>query len=588
MVCLLVNAGNANAGMVGPARACEHGRIHPFRPGFDLPQDECVDEDASERLASGRRALGEGEWAAARACFEDAARSGGSAAEGLDGLAQTLFTQGDYAGAIERGEQAFAAYRARGDDVRAAMCARFVGYLYGVVHGNGAAAGGWMGRAVRLIEAAGDCAERARIELTRAVVAADPAARDRHLSAAVEIAQRYGDADIVFDAMSQRGLHLVAAGEVDAGMALLDEALAAVAAGEVRDVVSVGAMYCKMLHACEMTSDVRRATEWLGLADRFVERTNRIPISAICRTHYGGVLTAAGRWTDAERELLTSLELYDRSYRALRAAAVVRLAGLRVRQGRLAEAAELLVGAEHDSYAVRPQVELHLARGEAELAVARAERFLREHGESELSAPVLLLLVRAHLARADHDAAWAAAAQLHALAFGRSSDLLAALAEHAAGLVAAAGQESDAIGHLESALAAFGRFGLPLEEARARLDLAGLLAATRPALALTEARAALERFQQLSATRDADAAMSVLRRLGVRGHSAPRGGGLLTAREQEVLELLGNGLSNGDIATRLFVSRRTVEHHVSNILAKLGLGSRAEAAAYVARRPAGP
>ena len=112
---------------------------------------------------------------------------------------------------------------------------------------------------------------------------------------AVEIAQRCGATDLVLDALSQRGLHLVAAGEVDAGMALLDEALASVAAGEVRDVVSVGAMYCKMLHACELTCDVRRATDWLALADRFVERTNRLPIGAICRTHYGGVLTAAGR-----------------------------------------------------------------------------------------------------------------------------------------------------------------------------------------------------------------------------------------------------------------------------------------------------
>src|SRR5204863_1681898 len=86
----------------------------------------------------------------------------------------------------------------------------------------------------------------------------------------------------------------------------------------------------KMLHACELTSDVRRAEEWLELADRF------------CRTHYGGVLTAAGRWNDAERELVTSIEQYTRSYRALRAAAVVRLADLRVRQGRLVEAAELL------------------------------------------------------------------------------------------------------------------------------------------------------------------------------------------------------------------------------------------------------
>ncbi|MHA6631750.1 LuxR C-terminal-related transcriptional regulator [Pseudonocardia sichuanensis] len=543
-----------------------------------------MDEDAAELLAAGARALGEGDWAAARTCFERANRPG-CAAEALDGIAQARFTQGDYAGAIETAERAFLAYRARGQDVRAAMCARFVAYLYGVVHGNHAAAGGWMGRAVRLIAAAGDCVERARIELTLAVVTGDPAARERHLAAAVEIAQRHGDVDIVFDALSQRGLHLVAAGEVDAGMAMLDEALAAVAAGEVRDVVSVGAMYCKMLHACELTCDVRRAEDWLALADRFVRRTGRIPISAICRTHYGGVLTAAGRWADAEHELLTSLELYDRSYRALRTSAVVRLALLRVRQGRLAETAELLADAEHDGYAVRPQVELHLARGEGELAAARIGRFLREHGESELTAPVLLLLVHAHLGRGDPEAAAAAAGRLHDLAADRPAGLLAALAENAAGLVAADG---DPIGHLERALAAFGRLGLPLEEARVRLVLAARLAAGQPALALAEARAALARFQSLDASRDADAATSLLRRLGVRGHSGPRGDGRLTAREQEVLELLGHGLSNGDIAARLFVSRRTVEHHVSNILAKLGLGTRAEAAAHVARRPPAP
>jgi tetratricopeptide (TPR) repeat protein len=222
-----------------------------------------------------------------------------------------------------------------------------------------------------------------------------------------------------------------------------------------------------------------------------VQRTNRIPISAICRTYYGGVLTAAGRWADAERELLTALQLYDRSYRALRPAAIVRLAALRVRQGRLAEAAELLIGSEHDSYAVRPRVELHLARGEADLAAARAERFLREHGESELTSPVLFLLVRAHLARNDHRAATAVATQLQHLSAARSSTHLTAYTAHAAGLVAAAEHNPDAVGHLENALAAFGRLGLPLDEARARLDLAQVLAPDRPALALTEARAPL-------------------------------------------------------------------------------------------------
>jgi DNA-binding NarL/FixJ family response regulator len=57
----------------------------------------------------------------------------------------------------------------------------------------------------------------------------------------------------------------------------------------------------------------------------------------------------------------------------------------------------------------------------------------------------------------------------------------------------------------------------------------------------------------------------------------------LSRRETDVLRLLADGLSNREIAERLFISPKTAEHHVSRIYSKLGLSTRAEAAAYAAR-----
>jgi DNA-binding NarL/FixJ family response regulator len=124
---------------------------------------------------------------------------------------------------------------------------------------------------------------------------------------------------------------------------------------------------------------------------------------------------------------------------------------------------------------------------------------------------------------------------------------------------------------------------MPMEAARTRLALARALATDRPEVARAEARAALDAFTRLQAARDADAAAALLRDLGVRPAVLRQAAGPLTAREAEVLDLLSHGLSNPQIAERLFISRRTVEHHVANLLAKLGLRSRAEAAGYAAR-----
>lgn len=74
-----------------------------------------------------------------------------------------------------------------------------------------------------------------------------------------------------------------------------------------------------------------------------------------------------------------------------------------------------------------------------------------------------------------------------------------------------------------------------------------------------------------------------MRTLGAKGRAGPRDHGRLSRRELEVLRLVGEGLTNTEIAKRLFISPKTAEHHVGRIYAKLGLRTRTELAAYAVR-----
>ncbi|RAW09694.1 hypothetical protein DPM12_20250 [Phytoactinopolyspora halophila] len=125
---------------------------------------------------------------------------------------------------------------------------------------------------------------------------------------------------------------------------------------------------------------------------------------------------------------------------------------------------------------------------------------------------------------------------------------------------------------------------MPLELARTRLQLGGALAHHDPPAATAELRRALKAFEGLGAAREANEAAGMLRELGIAAaRSGPKGLTPLSTREREVLALLGEGLSNPEIADRLYISRRTVEHHVARTLDKLGLHSRGEAIAQAVR-----
>ena len=179
------------------------------------------------------------------------------------------------------------------------------------------------------------------------------------------------------------------------------------------------------------------------------------------------------------------------------------------------------------------------------------------------------------------------AGRIGALAERSRHPRLRAIAALAEGRISLSAGEPEARGHLERALEAFGRLQMPLEAARTRVALARALRDEDPDVAGREAQIALESFERLGAGREADETAALVRELGGPKRTGPKDLGLLTKRELEVLGLLGEGLTNAEIAARLYISTKTAGNHVSNLLTKLHLRNRQEAAAFSVRSAGG-
>jgi DNA-binding NarL/FixJ family response regulator len=563
-----------------------------------------TDDSVDALITEGREAFEHGDAVGSLRAFE-AALAERESGELFEGVARALHLAGDYRGSVDAHERAFAAFKREDDYLGAARAARLLSWLHLNLHGDWAVSGGWLARAERLLESADEGGvERGWVELMRATREPYGESRQRGLQAALELGRRFGDANLEFAALALFGEALVMVGRVEEGMLSFDESLAAVCVGDVKDLYVVESVFCGMFLTCERVHDVVRAEQWLRAADELIRRRALVAVGPLCRAHYGGILMAAGRWDEAETAFDEAVRIFAGGYGAARAIVLVRLADLRVRQGRLEEAAVLLEGLDQVPDAARPLAALYLARGETALAREMLERRL---GASPLPAPwpiattspapppvagpLLTLLVDVCLVGDDVDGAAEAAERLAELAAHQPSDYLRACAALAKGRVCLASGAGDAKACLREALAAFSLSQMPVELARARLELAKAVAEEQPEVAVAEAKAALEAFDLRQAARDADEAAALLRSLGARGRSGAKRRAPLTRRESEVLELLGQGLSNPEIAERLFISRKTAEHHVRHILSKLGLRNRAEAAAYASRmageKPAG-
>ncbi|HSB88312.1 MAG TPA: LuxR C-terminal-related transcriptional regulator [Ilumatobacteraceae bacterium] len=546
--------------------------------------------EVEDLLAQGGAALRAGDAASARAALSRAFELDPSG-DVIEGLARAAYLEQDFAAAVDGWERAYAAHRQAGDHVAAVRASRILAYLYFSIVGDRAVGSGWLARAQTLLGEDPGSPERGWVALNRGMFEPSRAGKEELFRDALAVARESGDSELEFASLAYLGASLVHDDRQDEGMKLLDEALAAVAGNDVEDFCVLEEIFCQLFSACERAHDVSRADQWMRIGEAIAQRRKLPAVAAFCRTHYGGVLTDAGRWQEADDTLTTAVQLWALGKSALRVGALTRLANLRVRQGRFEEAEQLLEGLDHagDPDVVAPLAAVRLANGEPLLARDMLEGALASiDPDSSAAVPLQALLVDAYLMCGLPNEAAAVAGQLAASAKAHGGHYITAVAALARGRVCAATAQGDPQRCVREALAEFARAHLPIDSAHARLELAGLVAEERAEVAIAEARAALEAFERLNATRYADEAAALLRSLGVRTASAKRTIGTLTKREAEVLDLIGRGLSNPEIAQRLYISRKTVEHHVSNVLSKLALRGRAEAAAYAVRaRPGG-
>ena len=529
-------------------------------------------------------ALERAEWGAAREAFTSAlAHQDTPAAH--DGLGQALYFLGHVFEGIAERARAFEGYVATGCCDEAARAATWVSHQ-NLLAGRASAARGWLARAERCLEgSAASCLGRGWLAVEVARQAGSTDVQVEQAGRAMQIARSRGSADLEVLALSVLGRAVLSAGKREEGLLLLEEAMAAASSGRGSNVHVLAEAYCNLIEGCAVAGEWERGAEWCELVDEFAQASGTTPLVGACRAIHADVLLATGRWAQAEEALESARATHARFIPQMDGPAVATLAELRVQQGRLREAELLLAGRGDEPASLRALALLRLAEDRPAEAAALLVLGLRETTDHLVRAARLLApLVDARLGCGDLAGAAQAAADLLEVAGQADIRLVRALSDLATARVAlASGCPGEAVDPARRAGAAFRRLAMPYADGNARLALAGALAGPERALALDEARTAYATFRELGAARAADVAAGLVRDLGGATGPRPRVSGELTAREREVLDLIALGMSNARIATTLVISDKTAGHHVSSILAKLGVHNRTEAAAHAPR-----
>jgi DNA-binding CsgD family transcriptional regulator len=482
-------------------------------------------------------------------------------------------------------ERAYRGHLAAEDRLAAVRCAFWISVTL-ALRGELGRASGWLGRADRLLDReATDSVERGYLLIGRLVEHEADGDLEGGAATAAEAAavgERFGDPDLFSMGSFLEGIALIGLGRLREGLARLDLAMVAVLGGEVSPVAS-GHVYCGVILGCEQAHDLRRAREWTTALTEWCEgQRDLVAFSGRCMVHRAQIMRMDGSWQAAIEEARRAAErcLQGENPVAAGEAHYQRGEVHRLR-GEHSAAEEAFREASGWGWEPQPGLALlRLAQGDARAAEAAIRRVMSEDSDAGKRARLLPAYVEIMAAVGDLQAAERGCAELDSIARAEEEPgALTAMAGQSRGLLElAVGDAQASLASLRRADEQWRRLAAPYESARAR-ELIGLACRRLgdEEGARMELEAAREAFARLGAATD------LARIEGPAALDCATGAHGLTKRELEVLGLLSAGQTNREIAAGLVLSVRTVDRHVSNIYAKLGVSSRAAAASHAHR-----
>lgn len=531
-------------------------------------------------LDRAHRSYGQRAWADAYQAFLFADQETPLEAEDLDLFAMTAYLVGrddEYLGTLER---AYNAHMSAGQCARAVRCGFWLGFRLLMRNEMGRATG-WLARAQRSLEReARECAERGYLLLpvveqriqsgdfeTAYAVAADAAA----------IGARCGDPDLIACARHQQGRIRLRQGQVEAGLALLDETMVTVTTGELSPLVT-GLMYCSVIGACQEVYALDRTREWTAALTRWWEgQPDMVAFVGVCQVHRAEIMQLQGTWPEAIEEARRAYARAQGIDRRAAAAALYQQAEVHRLKGELPAAEEAYRGASGLGLEPQPGLALlRLVQGRSNAAATAIRRVASTTVDRLKRMSLLPAYIEIMLAAGDVQDARNACRELEDIARSFDTGIPDAIAAQACGAVdLAEGDAQAALGSLRRAFEAWQRIEAPYAAARVRV-LIGLAcrALGDEDGADLEVDAARSIFERLGATPDLARIDSLMK--GIPSDHTYR----LTPRELQVLRLIATGETNKVVASKLSLSEKTVDRHVSNIFAKLDVSSRAAATAF--------